>query len=149
MEEIGEIIEINEDKVKLAIDYKKKCDSCNICGGLSGSSKKFIEIENKTDEELHIGDLVCFGIEEKKSVLASFIVYILPLIFSILGYFLGVSLFPDEKFIINGENIAGIICAIITLIITFIVIFLLKKRFAKSFSIKILNKIEQKGNNIS
>jgi len=86
MEEIGEVVALKND---LAIVRFKRSAACEKCGACKLAGADFMEAEVKNLALAEIGDKVLIELEPKILLTASLIVYIVPVVFLILGYFLG------------------------------------------------------------
>ncbi len=117
MKETGRVTKIVKEGIaKVEFKSSSACAKCGRCSmGVSGEA--FIEAANKVGA--HVGDRV--EVEISSVVSSSFIVYILPVIFIVLGYFIGVQVYPLEPFKISMESL-GIAFALIFLFISFILL---------------------------
>jgi len=91
MKERAEVIKISGKTAVVKIDRKSECSSCGMCG-FKGKNN-FVKLRAKNTADAKAGDIVIIEIENDNRLAASFIVYILPLIFVaaglIAGYFTG------------------------------------------------------------
>lgn len=114
MKEIGRVVKIIKDGLA-EVEFKSgsACAKCGKCSmGLSG--EMFIEVENKIQSKS--GDMV--EVEFLSVITSSFIIYILPIVFLVVGYFIGVLAFPLVPIEISMENL-GIIFAVVFLFVSF------------------------------
>ena len=114
MKETGLVAKIiREGLAQIEFKGTSACAKCGKCSmGLSG--EMFVEAENKIQAK--IGDTV--EVEFFSVISSSFIVYILPIVFLVIGYFIGVMVFPLVSIEVSMENL-GIIFAIAFLFISF------------------------------
>jgi len=117
MKETGRIRRIlKEDIAEVEFKSSSACSKCGKCSlGVSGDV--FIEAVNKIGAKK--GDKV--EVEISSVVSSSFIVYILPVIFIVLGYFIGVQVHPLWGLKISMESL-GIVFALIFLFISFVLL---------------------------
>ena len=125
MKNTGIVKEVSKNKITLSMYKESACSHCNKC---SDSNKITNDYTIYTEENINIGDIVTFEMEDSQVLKAATIVYIIPVISIFLGYFLGSYLgFSEGKCIIFSLG---------ALVITFGIIFLYDKIVVK-------NKIEK------
>lgn len=89
----------------------ESCASCRLCPG--GST----EVEAYNEINASVGDAVIISLSDRKVLGAAFLVYIVPLLLLIAGYFLGSFLFKTEAggigtgFLLTALSFAAIIYA--------------------------------------
>src|SRR5690554_212440 len=120
MIEIGRVIDINNGKATIKIERHSLCSKCTNNCQLAGSNHERKELEVKLDNVVAArkGQLVKLEIEEKSLVLSSIIVYIIPLIGLILGYFAGTGIAPDT--VSEYREYFGIAGSLVLLLISFL-----------------------------
>jgi sigma-E factor negative regulatory protein RseC len=107
----GVVQEINGEHIKVHLYRDSACAHCSGCDSRSkmGSSFNF-----KCDRNLSLGDIVTFEIEDSSLLNIAAVVYLMPAIFMIIGYFLGQNLGFNEgkrvlmSFIFLGISFAAI-----------------------------------------
>jgi positive regulator of sigma E activity len=107
----------------IEMELNSGCSTCSnrgVC--MSGDRPALIKIENTYG--LNQGDKVEIDLPPQAKLTAGFLLFILPLIFLIIGYYIGYSIQPTETAGIAGGSI-GFVIGIVDLIF-------LKKMFAKS-----------------
>jgi sigma-E factor negative regulatory protein RseC len=118
MEEVGKVLKIKGNTAEILIERNPSCESCGACRLIS-DKEMVAEAENTLGAKE--GQLVKISLEDKKVLEASIIIYAIPLVFFILGYFVGILinnlLFPD-----NPSEIIGIIFAFVFLAISYLII---------------------------
>lgn len=87
MTEKGKVLEINGTEVTLGFCENEACKSCG--GHLCNVKEKHYTAENKKGIPLRRGDVVEVFIDPGKTVLASFMLLIVPLLLFFLFYLLG------------------------------------------------------------
>lgn len=90
----GKVIAINGNKITLKMFRESSCAHCNGCGDASKMARE-LELNYKGDVE--IGDIVTFELADGKMLRIGFIVYILPILMMIVGYFISSKLGGAEK----------------------------------------------------
>lgn len=86
MEEIGEVVKL---KNNMAVVRLRRSAACERCGACRLVAADFMEADARNSIKAKKGDRVLIELEPRTLLTASFIVYIVPLIFLILGYFVG------------------------------------------------------------
>lgn len=122
MQEKAIVKKVNKDTIELEIDSHGACKDCGVC--IIGEDKKNTLTIPRPDFEVHQGDKLKLSLSPQKTVLASLILYIVPLLDMIIGYFVGL-------FIFKTENMA-IITSFVFLAISFIGIRMLDKYIGKN-----------------
>lgn len=115
MEEIGKVIEIIGDLVKIEITPSGSCSQCsqvNICNPF-GQNKKVIELKNTI--EAQVGDSVRLEIKEKNRILSLSLLLGLPTVLFVIGIFIGQIVGGDEISAILGG--VGLLLAFLILLI--------------------------------
>lgn len=118
MQNSGIIKKINKNCITVSMYKETACSHCNNC-----SDKITNEITFFTDVNVEVGDIVTFEMDDRQVLKAASIVYILPIIFMILGYFLGDKLGLSEAYCI--------LTSFLSLIISFIGIYFYDKNIVK------------------
>jgi positive regulator of sigma E activity len=77
MKEAGKIIEIKGEMAVVELARTKACETCRVCLTSSDSYKMIAEARNAINA--NIGDEIYLELESRSVILASLIVYILPL----------------------------------------------------------------------
>lgn len=95
MKETGTIEKIDGDFVWVRILRKSACgENCATCKGGCVPTERVICVKNTLS--CHNGDKVILEMNTKNVMKAAFLVYIIPLLLLIFGYFLGEYLFKSE-----------------------------------------------------
>ncbi|WP_319371002.1 SoxR reducing system RseC family protein [uncultured Ilyobacter sp.] len=82
----GIIEEIDHNRIKVHL-YRDS--ACAHCSGCSSSNKMGSTFSFKYDEKLSIGDIVTFEIEDSSLLNIAALVYLMPILFMMAGYFIG------------------------------------------------------------
>ena len=82
----GIIKEVKNNKIKVHLYKESACAHCSGCGDKAKMGSTF---EFKCDEKVEVGNLITFEIEDKSLLNIAALVYLLPILFMICGYYLG------------------------------------------------------------
>jgi len=105
-EAIGRIVKIDGDFVEISIPRSERCKACGICP-LGGNDTVLLRV--KSNIPLKVGERVRVRTEDRYVILSAFILYIIPVIALIGGYFLGGLVSSSEVFrIVFGFLFMGI-----------------------------------------
>ncbi|MGL4642622.1 MAG: SoxR reducing system RseC family protein [Cetobacterium sp.] len=109
------------NKVVVSMYKESACSHCNNCSESAKIANTFTFISDRDD--IKKGDIITFEMEDNQVFKAAMIVYILPLIFMFLGYYLGTKIgFSEGK---------SILTSFISLAITFLGIFFYDRKIVK------------------
>lgn len=136
MKNSGIVKEKEKNKITISMYKESACSHCNKCSDSAKITNNFTLISDR--EDIKVGDIVTFEMEDKQVFKAALIVYIIPLIAMFVGYFLG-----DRYGFSEGKNI-GI--SFLFLVLSFLGIFIYDKKVVKNRmeeSVKIIS-IEKK-----
>lgn len=134
---VKKIIDPENKIAKAQIKISGECDKCgahNLCG--VDSDKGFVlDVYNKIDADE--GDHVILTYKPGNRIFVSFMVFGLPIIFLILGYFLGYEIGKTEN--------SGILYSLIGLFISFVIIYLFNKSYKSNVkNLPVITIIEEK-----
>ena len=111
--EQGKIVQIAEQKAIIQMEASSHCNTCGArhsCTALSGEMVRQIEIP--IIKNIKVGDNVTISYQPRNRIISAFLVFILPILFLILGYFIGLYFWGSEgKAILT--SFAGLILAFI------------------------------------
>ncbi len=128
----GTVTQINGNKALIIVDRPTTCGgSCANCSGNCTITNNSIEAENPLGAK--VGDYVVIETETKSVLFSAFLVYILPVIFLCLGYFIAEYMGLEEA--------GSMICGFILFIFTFLCLHLYDKKRKKSINSKIIEII--------
>jgi len=94
--EIGKIVNINKEKVVVQMEAGSQCQHCgakHACSAIGGVVRQ-IEIPAKDD--VQVGDHVTISHQSQSRIVSALLVFLLPVLFLIAGYFIGFALFGTE-----------------------------------------------------
>ncbi len=89
MQEHGVVIASDDGQVTVELDRSSACDKC---GGCSMSPKGTMHATARNNIEASLGDSVVIALDETTILKAAAIVYLVPLLAAILGFFIVSSL---------------------------------------------------------
>ena len=93
MKSSGKVKSVEKNRVTLSMYKESACSHCNKC---SDSNKIANDYTIYTNEDIKVGDIVTFEMDDSQVLKAATIVYIIPVISIFLGYFLGSSVGLSE-----------------------------------------------------
>lgn len=112
-EQQGIVIEINNNIARVKVARHSHCENCGAC---PGSNAMVLEVVN--DIGARVGQKVVFEIKEEGMVKAAFVVYVLPLLFTIIGIAIGslISEFTNIA-VFSFQVFGGIIAFIFSIVV--------------------------------
>lgn len=132
MQETGEVVSVTNNTLKVRIYRKSACgDGCASCG-LCKNNENIIEVKNSVNAQ--IGDKVTLEISSGKLFKAAFLVYIIPLIMLIAGYYIG-------RIFTKNEGLC-VLSAFLLMIISLIAISIYDRRLKGKFTPQVISIIE-------
>ena len=128
MEQIGIVKEVKGNEAVLEVRRASACGAnCKSCSASCEVASHFVTINNKVNAMP--GDIVEIKGETKKILKYTFIIYIVPLIFLILGIALGNKYFQFRAY--ENYEILSFLTGIFALMISFLVLKLIDNNVAK------------------
>ena len=127
--EIVSVIEAWDNKVRVQFIKKEMCSCCKL-SAVCGMGTEVIVLDNH-GLTLGAGDNIEIGIEEKKTILASLIMFLIPALLFI----------SSLVFFKNYGEVLSFSLAISVLCIYYVVAKLILRKKGKEFNLKILRKI--------
>ncbi len=129
-EDISTVVAIDGKKVTLEVCPTEGCSSCNMSGACGmGNKNKYFTLE--TDLPLKIGDKVTLQIQGGSEVVSSLVLFLLPIIFMILGFVLG-------RFVFAFKESTSVLFSILGLGLSFFVVKIIDHYYGKKISINII-----------
>lgn len=101
-EEYGEVVEVRGSTATVKLGAKQACAHCGICAKIGNSPNEMI-VDAHTDEPLKKGDKVVLVMGGGVILKSAFIVYMVPLIALIAGYYIGRELMEALNIALKGE----------------------------------------------
>ena len=127
------VIEVKNGEVLIEIEQGGSCDSCAIHGVCSGQNRSF-QHRIKTDMKLEKGDIIEVEISSGVKLLSSFLVFIMPVLFMILFYFVA-------RYAVKLPENFAILASFCGLLISGLVIYFADKRFAVKVHFEVTGKV--------
>ncbi len=122
--EYGTVIKSRHDRVTLHMESSEQCGSCvakDCCVTIGDENVRQLDLP--VTKALRTGDRVTVGYEPSSRIISAFIVFIVPIMFLIIGYFIGLRIFGTE-----GKSI---LTAFSTFVISFGIVRLLSRLVEK------------------
>ena len=129
MREAGTVVEIKGEMAVVELARTKACQNCKVCLTSSDSYKMITEAKNAVNAS--VGDEIYLELESRNVIVASLIVYILPLLLMSLGYFLGAFL-GARIFGARSAELTGIVVGFAGLAGAYPAISVIDKRISKA-----------------
>lgn len=132
MKSNGKVIGINGNKIKLKMFKESSCAHCSGCGD---ANKLARELELTYNGDVQMGDIVTFELEDSKMLKIGFLVYVLPILMMILGYFISNKMGNTEK--------ASVFTSFGFLIVSFVCLHIYDKYFVKEKIQMVVTAVER------
>ncbi len=134
--EEGEVVDVRGNKAAVKIAANESCEKCGLCTKISSTE---MIIEAFVDKPVSAGDRVTLSIRPGIIVTSATVLYILPLIGLVAGYFAGKFLF--KSIVIKGmEELLPALTALAFLFLAFIPIRLYDRKRAKDKRFRVFIK---------
>jgi sigma-E factor negative regulatory protein RseC len=105
-EEEGEVIAVNGDSVTVKIKSNKACDKCNLCERVSPTE---MVVDALASSPLKNGEKVKIFVRPGTIIKSATVLYILPLLGLVIGYYTGKTLGPMINVGLKGEFFPAIL----------------------------------------
>ena len=122
MTERAAVLKVSGRIAVVQIEKKPECDACKVCAFRNGKSR--VKVKALNTAGARAGDAVLVRAEKDNRLLASFIVYILPVLFAAAGAAVG--------FLALDDQLWAALCCVAGLVLGFAAVFLLDKWAARS-----------------
>ena len=133
MQQTGIVQKLQHNIAEVKITRSSACgESCASCGLCPGREAKVFAIN---DINAAVGDTVIINMADGKVLGAAFLVYIVPLIMLIIGYFSGHAVFNSEAL--------GIIMGFLFMAATFIVIIRIDRKIKRKYTPRIVSIVNK------
>lgn len=121
MREYGHVVSISEQAAVVAMRMSGECKKCGLC--MKSSDGKEVLLLAKNEVDASVGDIVEIEISPGKVIAAAFIVYMIPIIMTVVGFLIGSAL-------VGGSEESGIPIgmAVIFLVASFFGVWMYDKR---------------------
>ncbi len=127
MQEIGRVIQVEEDMATILLDPSSACGSCNSCSSMDGGGNKgpkTLSIRNTI--EARPNDLVVLALTTPKSIVISIFLYVFPLMMMMIGYTIGEKM-ETGGLTERGDSPTAILLSVIFLVLSFVLIYFADK----------------------
>jgi positive regulator of sigma E activity len=129
--EIVEVVEVLEDKVKVRFSKQKMCECCSY-SSLCHQGRDEITIPcNNRKVVLKKGDRIEIGIEEKKTIIASFFLFLMP----------GIIFLSFLVIFRSQQEFISFLLAILAVFAYYLTVKVIMRRKGKYFNLRIIKKI--------
>ena len=133
MREKACVVDVKGDKAKVVVTRHSACSKCNedcILGLDESHEQDKIYVEVKNNKNVEIGDMVNIELKDSSLVLGSLMIYLVPLLFFVIGYFVGANL----SFLFGNisEELSGIISSFIFLYVSYLFTKRVDKKISKT-----------------
>jgi len=130
-EDVGTVIEVRGSRVKVEVTRGGGCKSCSMQGMCFAKSTPAV-FEIDTDLQLQEGDLVQLNIAPGNRVLSAILVFLLPLTFLFLGYWLASR---------SLAELPSILIAFVAMALSFYIVRLLDRKIGGKMQVSIGRKL--------
>lgn len=131
-EDICTVVEIKGRKITVEVCPSSGCSSCSmngVCGG--GNKNKYFTLE--TDLPVKVGDQLILQIHGGSEVVSSLVLFLLPIIFMILGFILG-------RYILHFSEGTSVLFSILGLGLSFFVVRIIDHYYGKKIFLDVVPK---------
>ncbi|MFH1876133.1 MAG: SoxR reducing system RseC family protein [Candidatus Omnitrophota bacterium] len=129
IQETVEVVDIRDGRATVTFSRKSLCDSCKV-SSLCGAGSHEVTIDAGS-VSLAKGDTIEVGIEERKTVLASVLVFFIPVVIFIAALVL---------FQKKGE-LTSFLVSLLILAVYYIMVMFLVRRMPQKFDVRIIRKL--------
>lgn len=129
MQEVGTVVEVRDDLAIVEVERSPACERCGVCHHMLGTNKMVAEARN--DAQAKVGEKVNLEIESKIFLTMAFVLYIVPVVFLIIGYFIGSTLVAFLQKPTYSQEV-GILSGFIFLGFSYLIIRMIDRRAALS-----------------
>lgn len=119
MKEVGKVLK-TEGAFSIVEVGGKYCEPCSLKGHCLLSSQRERKIRVKNSLKAKEGDLVIVNVPSQKYFLITFVIYILPIVFMVIGAYLGIKIGPLLG--IKDKNLSPIIFGFFALFLSFLLV---------------------------
>ncbi|HNX00358.1 MAG TPA: SoxR reducing system RseC family protein [Candidatus Cloacimonadota bacterium] len=129
-EDVCTVVEVRERKITVEVCPSSGCANCSmsgVCGG--GNKNKYFTLE--TDLPVKVGDQLILQIHGGSEVISSLILFLLPIIFMIIGFVVG-------RFILHLTEGTSVLISILGLGLSFFVVRLIDHFYGKKIYMSVI-----------
>lgn len=133
MREKACVVDINGNQAKVVVNRHSACSKCDkdcILGMEESHEQDSIYVEVNNDKNAEVGDTVSIELKDSSLVMGSLIIYLIPLLFFVGGYFVGIRL----NFLTGSisQELTGIISSFVFLYLSFLITRKIDKKISKT-----------------
>jgi positive regulator of sigma E activity len=129
--EIVEIVEKQNGRLKVRFKKSILCSCCRF-NFLCSNSQQSLSLEDDSNLNLRVGDKIEIGIEERKQLLSSLILYLFPAIIFLA------TLIVSKKFL---KELETFFVGIVSIAIYYLLIRIIMKKLKPNLNLKIIRKV--------
>jgi len=149
MREKACVVDVTGDTAKVVVTRHSACSKCNkdcILGMEDSHEQDEMYVEVKSKKNVEVGDTVSIELKDSSLVLGSLMIYLIPLLFFVGGYFIGARL--SWLFGTLSAEVTGILSSFVFLYISYRLTKKIDKRISKSekFQSEIVNIVSKNEN---
>lgn len=149
MREKACVVDVKGDTAKVMVTRHSACSKCNrdcILGMESSHEQDEMYLEVKSKKNLEVGDTVNIELKDSSLVLGSLMVYLIPLLFFVSGYFIGARF--SFLFGSLSKELTGILSSFVFLYLSYRLTKKIDKKVSKSekFQTEIVNIVSKNEN---
>jgi sigma-E factor negative regulatory protein RseC len=122
--QVGEVVAVHDGSATVRVSANKNCDRCGICERVSDTQ---MVVEASTSHRLAAGEKVVLSVNPGAIVKSATVLYILPLLGLVAGYYASGIVLRMAGIDLEGELVPAL-CAIAALFLCFVPIRLLDVR---------------------
>jgi len=126
LREIGKILEIRGDRVKISLPLKEGCGTCGKC--TLGKGGKYMRLEIENIAGTRVGDEVLIEVPERDPLIAAFLLFGIPLLGLLIGGGSGYLLFLSCS---ADPNAGASLLGLMTMACVFIILRRRERRLMK------------------
>lgn len=125
MKEIGCVTSVSGDAATIAMPMSGECKKCGICA-VAGNGKQVL-LEARNDAGAGEGDLVEIEIAPGRVLAAAFIIYMIPILMTIVGFLTGSAAAGGDP-----DASLPIVLAVVFLVVSFVLVWLYDRRLRRA-----------------
>src|SRR6056297_1505846 len=149
MREKACVVAVDGDTAKVVVTRHSACSKCDkdcILGMEDSHEQDELYVEVKSKRDVEVGDTVNIELKDSSLVIGSLMIYLIPLLFFVGGYFIGVRL--SWIFGTLSNEVTGILSSFFFLYLSYRLTKKIDKRISKSekFKSEIVNIISKNEN---
>lgn len=125
MKEIGCVASVSGDAATVAMPMSGECKKCGICSVAADGRDVLLEARN--DAGARGGDMVEIEIAPGRVLAAAFIIYMIPILMTIVGFLIGSAAAGGDP-----DASLPIVLAVVFLVVSFVMVWLYDRRLRRT-----------------